>query len=184
MTYFVAVVVMASLVAPMSLRSQDTRLIDAVRGGDVRAVQGSLTSGAHVDEPDETGATALMYAGAFGSLETIRALLDAKADVNLAATGGVTALIWAAGDTAKVRLLLDRGAAIDAQAMDGTTALVSAAQRGNEDAVALLLSRGADPRASGDEGALLMQAGFVSPNPQVRRLLAGAGIVPTTFDSL
>ena len=173
----------ASLVAPGLLRSQETRLIDAVRSGDVRTVQAALKSGVDVNERDDTGGTALLYAAAFGSLETVRALLDAKADVNLTASEGATALIWAS-DAAKVRLLLDRGAAINAKAKDGVTALVSAAQRGNGDAVALLLSRGADPRASGDEGALLMQAGFASMNPQVRRLLAGAGLVPTNFGQI
>jgi ankyrin repeat protein len=182
--YSVVVAVMASLVAPVWLRSEPTRLLDAVRADDVRAVRASLKSGAHVNQRDATGATALMYAGAFGSLETVRALLDAKADVNLGSAEGATALIWAASNTAKVRLLLDRGAAIDTKATDGTTALVSAAQQGNADAVALLLSRGANPRASGDEGALLMQAGFVSMNSQVRQLLSAAGVAPSKVEHI
>ena len=101
-------------------------------------VQALLASGSNPDERDETGATALMYAGAFGTLETVRTLLDGNANVNASATDGATALMWATSDVAKVRLLLDRGATVRATSADDTTAAMAAAQRGDIDSLRLL----------------------------------------------
>jgi ankyrin repeat protein len=46
-----------------------------------------------------------------------------------------------------VRLLLERGAAVDARSPNGSTALMMAARYGSEEAVAMLLERGADVAA-------------------------------------
>ena len=44
------------------------------------------------------------------SVEAMRLLMGAGADVNLQSQSGATALIWSATDLDKVRLLVDHGA--------------------------------------------------------------------------
>jgi uncharacterized protein len=128
------------------------------------------------NERDEIGATRLMYAAAFGSLDAVRSLIDGGADVNATTADGATALMWAAGDSDKVRLLLDRGAAVNARTADGTTALVAAVNRGNTKSARLLIDRGA---AAKDVATPLLQAAFAAANPDVRRTLRDAGIAAT-----
>jgi ankyrin repeat protein len=150
-------------------------LIAAVRADDVRAVKMLLKDGTDPNERDDFGATALMHAAAFGSLECMGALLDGGADVQAVSQGGATALMWATVDTRKVRLLLDHGAAPDVRLKDGTTALVTAARRGNTDAMRLLLVRGAAPQPAANEKAELLRVAH-SDHPEIQSLLDGAGI--------
>jgi ankyrin repeat protein len=100
-------------------------------------------------------------------------LLDSGADVNATSKAGATALMWATGDTANVRLLLEHDADMNAKAKDGTTALVSAALRGNVAAMRLLIARGADAKASAGE---LLRSAYRHDNPEIRQLLAEAGV--------
>ncbi len=178
---FIAVAIGVVFASVATLRSADTSLLATVRTSDLSAIRALLAAGADPNGADDTGATPLMHAAAVGALEIMRTLIDAGADVNASAADGSTALIWATGDVAKVRLLLDKGANINARAKDGTTALVAAAQRGAADVVRLLLEQRADPLASGDEGALLFQAGFSTTNGEVREALAAAGLAPKHF---
>jgi ankyrin repeat protein len=134
-----------------------------------------LASGVDPNARDDIGATVLMHAAAFSSLDGLHALLDRGADVNAASTGGATALMWAVGDLTKVRLLLDRGAAVNATMKDGTTALVAAARRGNTDVMRLLLTQKADPTASASARAELLRI-VTAERPETRRILTAAGI--------
>jgi ankyrin repeat protein len=60
------------------------------------------------------GATPLMNAAAFGSLDAMRLLVDAGANVNARSYARATALMWAVADLARVRLLVERGADVNA----------------------------------------------------------------------
>ena len=154
---------------------------DQIRAGDVPALRVRLAGATTPNQPDDAGATPLMYAAAVGTIETMRTLLDAGADVNRPGRDGMTPLMWATGDLAKVRLLVQRGALLDAKADNGTTALVAAAQRGAADVVQYLLAHKANPMATGDEGAALFQAAFATTNGEVRRVLTTAGLAPRHF---
>ena len=81
----------------------------------------------------------------FGTSDDLRRLLDSGLSANAAtASGGTTALMLAAPDLAKMRLLIDRGADVNARARSRFTALMVAAQyQDAEDAINLLLDRGA-----------------------------------------
>ena len=97
----------------------------AIRGNDNTRVDTLLRNGAAVDVRDRRGgATPLMNAAAFGSIETMRLLLDKGADVNARSTARATALMWAATDLSKVRLLIDRGADVNAVSESGRIALL------------------------------------------------------------
>ncbi len=172
-----ACVLLAVLGLPLPSSAADSALLEALRRDDAPAVRESIKGGDLRNVRDESGATALMYAALYASPATLQLVLDSGADVNAANTNGSTALMWATSDFAKVRLLLDRGAAVDAKTKDGTTAFVAAAQRGNVEAMRLLLARGANPKASAAEVSSLLRIDYALRDiPDRRLLLAEAGI--------
>jgi ankyrin repeat protein len=153
----------------------DKDLLDAIRNNDLAAVRSLLASDTDPNVRDDIGATGLMHAAAFSSVDSIRALLDRGADVNASSTGGATALMWAVGDAAKVRLLMDRGATLNMVAKDGTTALVAAARRGDTEVMRLLLDRQADTIPSAGARAELLRI-VSAERPEMRQVLVDAGI--------
>src|SRR5262245_44764625 len=68
-----------------------------------------------------------------GHLECANILIESKADINLQANNGMTALYGAcqAGHVDVVRLLIKNGCIVDHALPSGATALVIAAQRGH-----------------------------------------------------
>ena len=91
--------------------------------------------------------TPLMYAAAFGSLNTMKLLLAAGADVNAKNAFDATALMWCVTDLEKVRLLVEKGANVNARSKMSATPLQIAATNGASDVVKFLLERGADATA-------------------------------------
>jgi len=92
------------------------------------------------------GNTPLMFAARAGDLASAKLLVAAGADVNDAASYGVSATVLGAhsGNGELVEFLLAKGADPNA-AGAGYTALHAAILRGNRKAVAVLLAHGADP---------------------------------------
>jgi ankyrin repeat protein len=127
---------------------------------DNAAALGELLKTANVNYVERRGgATPLMHAAAFGSLDTLRLLLDAGANVNAKSYAGATALMWAASQPDKVRLLVERGADVNLASEAGRTALQLAAMSGgSSDTVRLLLSKGANAKAVDKLGQTVLQA--------------------------
>ena len=71
-----------------------------------------VSLGADVSQVERDGQTPLMHAAAKGFVDTVRVLLDARADVNAKAANGTTALdsATAAGQAEAVGLLVRAGA--------------------------------------------------------------------------
>ena len=69
-------------------------LAEAASIDDVELVKVLLRAGLHPDEREPNGSTALMVASRRGNVETVRALIDAGANVNLLDNQGVSALTW------------------------------------------------------------------------------------------
>ena len=128
--------------------------IKAVRSGDKRAVEKLLTADRElVNAADLAGSTPLLHAAGFGTLATMKLLLDNGADVNAKNRRATTPLHWAIRDEARVRLLLERGATINARQADGRTPLYQAAAIANGNSVLrLLLAKGADPNIATANG--------------------------------
>ena len=95
--------------------------------------------------PQETGSD-LIDAAAAGELTRVRALLDAKADVDAKADNGITALIMASqmGYPEIVGALLDAKADVNTKADKDFTALILASLRGHVEVVRTLLAANAD----------------------------------------
>src|SRR5260370_34331906 len=93
----------------------------------------------------------LMYAAFYGSVDSIRLLLDRGASVNARNDAGGTALMYAVDDVAKTKLLLGRGADPNLRSGEGRTALtIAAGNSGSFPVVKLLLEKGADAKLSLD----------------------------------
>lgn len=104
-----------------------------------------------------------MFAVAYGKLDIMNILLDAKADVNLVTTDGATALMVACQasdvsiETSKimVKKLIQAGINVNAQMAGprgllssiGSTALIDAAEVGDTEIIQMLIDAGADVHA-------------------------------------
>ena len=114
----------------------------------------------------------------------VRALLDRRADVNLAQADGMTALHWAAHheDGELAQLLLRAGANVHAANRYGVTPLALACTNGNAPLVELFLKAGANPNAPLPGGETpLMTASRTGALTVVKALLAN-GALPDARD--
>ena len=99
---------------------------------------------------DKHATTPLHYAAAYGSVEALRVILSAGADVNAANDFGATPLMWAIAEPEKVHLLVAAGADVNAKSRMGRTPLyLAAANDGSAATVRFLLDHGAklEPQA-------------------------------------
>src|SRR5436190_2946203 len=83
----------------------------AIRQNDIARLEAFVASGASVDLRDARGTTPLMHAAAIGSIEAMRRLMKAGADVNAKNGLDATALVWCANNPQKAKLLIDAAAA-------------------------------------------------------------------------
>lgn len=128
-------------------QQQAEALLSGAETGDVSTVERLLGSRVDANVRNSCQWTPLMMAAVHGHVETVERLLAAGADVDAVDQGGYTALLLAASNnhTAVMQQLLAQGAMIDAKEQtQGYTPLIWAAHRGHQEAVALLLERGAD----------------------------------------
>jgi ankyrin repeat protein len=135
----------AVAVASLGAAGPDTRLPEAARAGDRKAVDVLLAAGAAVNTTEPDGTTALHWAVYRDDAAMTRRLLDARANVNLANRNGATSLTLACtnGNAAIVEQLLAAGADPSA-APSGAPPLISCASVGAAAAARMLVARGAD----------------------------------------
>ncbi|MGA2537174.1 MAG: ankyrin repeat domain-containing protein [Terracidiphilus sp.] len=103
------------------------------------------------------GWTPLHLAAAFGTPETVSALLAAGASVdafsrNPQQNQPLHAALALGKNTQTIRLLLDAGASVNSTQAGGFTPLFSAAIANRKDLVKMLLAEGADPHHKADQG--------------------------------
>jgi ankyrin repeat protein len=168
-----------------------------------------VEAGANVNVMTKSGVTALMLAAEDSSprsLDMVRALLAAHADVNGGGTagerqgllpisyglsyagGGYTALGLAAstGSVEIVQALLDTNAqralnpslAVNAKQPGGNTPLTIASSKGRADVVRLLLAAKADVSATDDKGKTALMLALQNGHPEVADLLRSAAAAP------
>jgi cytohesin len=135
--------------------TEDSALGTAVGNGRLPVIRALVEAGADVNYPNSSGKTPLQEIADNPKFQDAAILL-----VNHGAKVNVGADLWsipllAAADQGCVRLiaaLLDHGAEIQRTDAAGNTALHHAAENGQEDAVRLLLQRGANPAVRNKEG--------------------------------
>ncbi|MHC4867755.1 MAG: ankyrin repeat domain-containing protein [Planctomycetota bacterium] len=131
-------------------------LDDAVRSGDLGAVQRLIRKGTDVNARNKDGETALHIAARRNREHIAELLIANGADVNAREEDGWTPLHQAAMNSrwsARVgRLLILKGADINARTSDNITPLHAAAMGGNASTVRLLIEKGADVNARDKAG--------------------------------
>ncbi len=116
-----------------------------------------------------------MQAVKSGNVQTVRAMVKAKADANSAEPDGTTALHWAVqnGNADMVDLLIRSGAKVAAANRYGVTPLIVACTAGNAAIVERLLAAGADPNAALADGETpLMTAARTGSAETIKALVA------------
>ena len=169
---------LAALATTAFAQDAAERYYNAIRANDLPALNALLKSRGP-NTRDSRGTTPLMYAAAGGSVDALRALIAAGADVNAANDFGATALMWGITDAEKVRALVAAGADVRARSRMGRTPLyLAAANDGSSATVKLLLERGADPSARDNQQSTpLIAAALANDIAGIRLLLdRGAGV--------
>ena len=165
----------------------DLELLNAVRRGQCREVEGLLKKKANPNARDDEGATALIRAALVCEPRVLTLLLDRGADINAADTQGRTPLVMAIErdppdkDFAKrqvdvIKLLLSRKANPALKDADGNTVVHYAARQRNVDALKMMLAAGIPADARNKDGATpLFVAASDGREPQNVQALIAAG---------
>jgi hypothetical protein len=162
-----------------------TDVIDAAKRGDIHAVHRLITDSPEVvDARDDSGYTALHWAGIRGHWRIFLELVAAGAPVNAVGGDGGTPLHWTCHhDRADmVEVLLAAGADVDVCNQWGRTPLHVAARRGCRSVVAVLLAAGADPDATTNEGWTPLHVAAMSGHDELAALLIAGGADPEARD--
>ena len=120
-----------------------------------------------------------------GALEPVSELIAQGADVNVAATDGTTALLWAAyhHHVDMAQALIAAGADPDVANNFGVTPLLQASRTGDAAVIEVLLDGGAEIELSHPEGLTALMAAAGTGNLDAVHLLLKRGADPTAEDS-
>jgi len=179
---------MLATIAMAAMAQDPEAFYSVIRENKLTQLKALLEQKSNAGLADSRGITPLMYGAEIGSLEAMRLMIDAGADVNAQNAFGSTALMWSVSDPAKVRLLLDHGAQVNITARSGRTALIIASfTNPSAEVVRLLLAKGAKVDVMDQRHVTPLNAAtFGNDTATVRLLLeAGAEIeTPDTFIGL
>src|ERR1700687_6021832 len=166
-----SLLVLAFVVVSAFAQNPSDQFYKAIRNNDLSTLR-TLLKTSDVNLKDQRESTPLMYAAGFGSLDAVRILLDAGADVNAKNALSVSALLWCAGDLEKVRLLVSKGADVNARSKQNQTPLlIAASQDGAFEIVKLLLDKGADASARGFMNTTALLSATNANDPAIVKLL-------------
>ncbi len=163
--------------AQFNVPGPDFPLMAAVISGDAAAVEKLLKGGADPNKGNKgsfMGIPPLSAAFMWPNAAVLRALLDAKADIEIRDSRGATPLMWSVyhdnSDPQLARMLLAAGASPNAVDANGDSALIHAMRRGNVEAVRVLEQGGASRdraiRKSAERAIALLQ----KSSPQFTRV--------------
>jgi Ankyrin repeats (3 copies)/Ankyrin repeats (many copies) len=179
--------------APPDAAAPEAALVAAARSGDLPGVADILAKGGNVNEVDEFGATALIYAVDRNDLAMINLLFKNGADPQILSketsedgSKGETALkIAILNDNPGVAaLLLDRGATMDGRDLSGNDAPIWAARAGAIGCLAVLIARGCDVNRRDQANLTLLHWAASSGRLAMVQWLLASGVDRTTIPAV
>lgn len=157
---------------------------EAARGGVARELSDLLRKGAEIDDLDENGRTAAVWAVSREDIDCLKVLVGAGCDVDARdgadssdGIGGWTLAMMAVncdGGVAELEVLIKAGADLDAVAFEGLSATMAAAGRGNAEALRLLIASGADVEARAKDGRCALDEALAQGSPECVAALSEA----------
>ncbi|MCG8340757.1 MAG: ankyrin repeat domain-containing protein, partial [Cytophagales bacterium] len=163
-----------------------TKLINAIKAGQVDEVKKLLEEGADVNLKDREGKAPLHWALEKGNRAIIDALLgEASIDVNNPDGDGKTPLHYAAeqGDQVSIEKLLSKGASVDRRDKNDRTALHEAVEKGDKEVVKALLAAGATVNAKDKNGKTALHEAVAKGDTEVVKALLASGAAVNAKDS-
>ena len=156
-------------------------LMKAAAEGDLEALGEAIRNEPEkINGINQNGRTALMIAAYEGHLGTVRALIEAGADIHLKDMKGHTALFRTAyeGRMGTAKLLIEAGADVDARSNFNTTALMIAVNERDLNTMRFFIQSGAQVDATANNGrsALMVAAHDGNVNAVLMLLEVGADI--------
>ena len=110
------------------------------------ALKDLISHGAYLDAQNKSGRTALWLACSYKKQNSIKILLTAGSNPNIADNDGYTSLHAATGCKKKIiKAIIDHGTHVNARSKNNMTALMMACEKRNEDAINVLLAAGSNP---------------------------------------
>ena len=160
------------------IKEHPTPLIVALDRRNFELAKALLKAGARIERADNLGGTPLFYA--IKRLETVKLLLDARANVNATLKDGGKPIMVAATskNTAIVQLLIDAGADVNSADLDGSSPLYYAAIEGDEEMIKFLLSKNANVNKENKFQANLLHVAIDSEHPELVPILLKSGVDP------
>jgi len=156
------------------------QLIDAAKEGDSAQTLQLLANGAPINDQDEDGSTALVWAAAKGHNDIVRKLLDHRADVNLTpstSSGNDSPLYHASieGWEDIVKEMVELNVDVTRANNRDRLPLISAASKGYVAIVQLLQQHGAPADATNTKGTSPLILAAMYGNDEVVRVLLDVG---------
>ncbi|MBS1781481.1 MAG: ankyrin repeat domain-containing protein [Bacteroidetes bacterium] len=166
------------LISQLSFAGATEDLFTALKASKDKEALAAIAAGADVKFVDPSWGTALYCASIDAGPEVIKALIDAKSELNWThPANGYTALIGAAhwGNADAIKLLLAAGADVKMKDKFGRTILSEAVTCGKLEVVKLLVEGGADPNekysfAAQPQSALMALIPAYSPAEKINNL--------------
>jgi ankyrin repeat protein len=154
----------------------DSPMTAALESSNGPLAQELIARGAEVNARGWGGWTPLMLAASSGDAETLKLLLDYKADVDMLEAAGKSVLHFSHTYPGITRLLLEHGAATEVRAnCNDATPLIECAQFGDTDALGHLIEFGADVNAKEDDNATALMYAAERGDMKAVELLLNAG---------
>ena len=159
-------------------KPRDTRLVEALKGGDTAAALSLLQKRVDVNVPEADGTTALHWAVRMNNLDLVNRLLRAGANPKAANRYDVTPIQLAClnGSAEAVGRLIEAGESANATGPYGETALMVCARSGNPEAAKVLIARGAAVDAVESwRGQTALMWATAQRHPDMMKVLIAAG---------
>jgi len=167
--------------APASVAADSVSVVEAVKTGNLPAVQTSIKQRKDVNQTEPDGTTSLHWAVQEDRLDMVEALISAGANVNAKNRYGTTPLVLAVttGNASVTAELLKAGADARVSVPETGSVLIAAARTGNPEIIKQLLAAGADVNFSENSSGQtpLMWAAAEGHPEAVKVLLAGGAKV-------